>query len=88
MGGRASRRVPWVEDANDEDSAYRVRLYYDNKIGWSPARVVAQDVIDNNMSITFRHAPGNGKGYYFIEVTSTQGGNKGLMAWTATVWLE
>jgi hypothetical protein len=77
-----------LEDDDDDNSSYLVSLYYDDRPGFSIAKVVEQATVDNNEGVTFTHAPKSGRGYYFIEVKSTKGGNKGLMAWTAPVWLE
>lgn len=78
-----------INDDHSSPSAYLVTVYYDNAPGGPIADVAAQQQnVTNHQTITFKHTPKKGKGYYFLEIKSVKGHNKGLMTWTAPVWFE
>lgn len=86
--GEAAKIRIGISDADEPDSAYRVRVFYDPRPGGPQASQVNSVTVNNNDSITISHVPNSGKGYYFIVVTSTQSANEGYSAWTAPIWFE
>lgn len=87
-GGEANISIT-IDDGDNSPSSYLVTVYYDNVPGGALALVAAQQKnVNNHQTITFEHTPKKGKGYYFLEITSVKGHNKGLMTWTAPVWFE
>lgn len=76
-----------VDDGHG-NSSYKIKVYYDNAPAGGLAQVVSQQTVKNHVAISFDHVPKKGKGYYFIEIKSMSGENRGLMTWTAPIWFE
>jgi hypothetical protein len=74
-----------VEDEDEPDARYRVRLFYDDAIGGNLAAVIEDQSFDGNGSVEFLHAPRRGA-YYFAKLTQ-EGDDHDDDIWTAPVWV-
>ena len=75
-----------VEDKDEPDASYQVRLFYDDGIGGSEAGVVENQRLEAGESqMSFVHSPAAG-GYYFVKLTQDGTGHKDDI-WTAPVWI-
>lgn len=77
-----SVRVDDTDHAEAEE--HLVVLLYDDRPGGDIAKQVAKQEIANNETSQFRHTPKKGKGYYFVQVVTSEG----RRAWTAPIWFE
>ncbi len=87
QAGSASAQIQiTVEDQDEPNASYQVRLYYDERIGGSQAQVVENQKRESGESqMDFVHSPAAG-GYYFVKLTQDGTGHKDDI-WTAPVWI-
>lgn len=75
-----------LQDEDEPDATYRVKLFYDDAIGGDEAKVIEdQSLSAGELEATFVHSPVVG-GYYFVKVTQ-DGDDHRDDAWSAPVWI-
>jgi hypothetical protein len=76
-----------IEDPNEPNATYRVRLFYDDAVGGELANAIETlDVEGDQANLTIDHTPDIG-GYYFVKVTQDPGGDNPDDAWTSPIWV-
>ncbi|HXI12050.1 MAG TPA: CehA/McbA family metallohydrolase [Thermoanaerobaculia bacterium] len=76
-----------IEDPNEPNASYRVRLFYDDAVGGDLAEVIETiDIAGDQENLTIDHAPSVG-GYYFVRVTQDPAGDNPDDAWTSPIWV-